>query len=163
MVYLTLHYAHDVVAHFNLSWMSPVKVRRFAIGGTSRMLIWDDLDQDQKIRIYNSGIEFRPEDERTSIIPDYRIGDIFSPRVPRHEALAEVVNHFAKVIGGEEDSIMDGHCGLKIVRVLTDAQRVLDQNLQHVQKLREARRGAKVVLAAASKFTSTDKPMCLSG
>jgi predicted dehydrogenase len=139
MVYLTLHYAQDVVAHFNLSWMSPVKVRRFAIGGTDRMLIWDDLDQDQKIRIYNSGIEFRPEVERATIIPDYRIGDILSPRVSRHEPLAGVVDHFANVICGKEISIMDGTSGLKIVRVLTDAQRILDRNLQEVRKLREGR------------------------
>ena len=138
MVYLTLHYANDVVAHFNLSWMSPVKVRRFAIGGTTRMLIWDDLDQDQKIRIYNSGIEFHSDKERASVIPDYRIGDILSPRVPRHEALAGVANHFADVIEGKAESIMDGEAGLKVVRVLTEAQSILDRNLLDVRKRREA-------------------------
>jgi predicted dehydrogenase len=139
MVYLTLHYARDVVAHFNLSWMSPVKVRRIAIGGTDRMLIWDDLDHDQKIRIYNSGIEFHSEDERATVIPDYRIGDVLSPRVPRHEALAGVVDHFANVIQGKERSIMDGRRGLKVVRVLADAQRSLDQHLREMQALRKGR------------------------
>lgn len=136
IVYLTLHYEDDVVAHFNLSWMSPVKVRRFAIGGTQRMLIWDDLDEDQKIRIYNSGIEFRPEDQRSTIIPDYRIGDIYSPRVSRHEALTGVVDHFAQVIEGKTESIMSAHHGLRVVRILEEAQRILDRNLSDVARLR---------------------------
>jgi predicted dehydrogenase len=133
MVYMTIHYRDRVVAHFNLSWMSPVKVRRFAVGGTEKMLIWDDLDQDQKIRIYNSGIHFYSEDERATIIPEYRIGDIYSPRVLHNEALAGVVEHFARVIHGTQPSIMDGMRGLGVVRVLEDAQRRLDRNLADVR------------------------------
>jgi len=138
MVYMTLHYAHDAVAHFNLSWMSPMKVRRFVVGGTKQMLMWDDLDQDQKIRIYDSGVEFRPEEQRNVIVPDYRVGDIYSPRIPRTEALAGVVAHFAKVIKGEEKSIMDGTRGLKVVRVLEQAQSILDKNLAALTALRQA-------------------------
>lgn len=139
MVYLTLHYARDLVAHFNLSWMSPMKVRRFVIGGTRQMLIWDDLDQDQKIRIYDSSIEYQPEDQRATIVPDYRVGDIYSPRVSRQEALSGVVRHFAAVISGAEESLMSGQHGLKVVRVLEQAQRVLDCNLMDVAA---RRRGA---------------------
>lgn len=138
MVYMTLHYEENVVAHFNLSWMSPVKVRRFAVGGTEKMLIWDDLDHDQKIRIYNSGIHFYPEADRSTIIPEYRIGDIYSPRILSSEALAGVVGHFAEVIGGKTQSIMDGERGLSIVRILDDAQRKLDRNLADIR----ARQGA---------------------
>ena len=138
MVYMTLHYARDTVAHFNLSWMSPMKMRRFAIGGLRQMLIWDDLDQDQKIRIYDTGIEFRPEDQRATIIPDYRVGDIYSPRVSRKEALAGVVAHFATVIEGREPSLMAGEHGLKVVRVLEQAQSVLDRNLAELAARRKA-------------------------
>ena len=138
MVYLTLHYANDVIAHFNLSWMSPVKVRRFAIGGTRQMLIWDDLDQDQKIRIYNTGIEFHPDSERATIIPEYRIGDIYSPRVPQREALAGVVEHFGNVIGRKEPSIMDGERALKVVRILEQAQQRLEASLAAVTARRRA-------------------------
>jgi predicted dehydrogenase len=136
MVYLTVHYADNVVAHFNLSWMSPVKVRRFAIGGTRRMLIWDDLDQDQKIRIYSSGIEFQSESERSTIMPDYRIGDIHSPRIARHEALSRVLDHFAAVIQGAESSVMDGNKGLRIVRILEQAQQQLDHGLADIARRR---------------------------
>lgn len=140
MVYMTLHYAGDVVAHFNLSWMSPMKVRRFVIGGTKQMLMWDDLDQDQKIRIYDSGVEFQPQDQRSVIVPDYRIGDIYSPRIPRMEALAGVANHFANVIQGKEASIMDGRAGLKVVHVLEQAQHSLTQKLTQLAKQREMAR-----------------------
>jgi predicted dehydrogenase len=138
MVYMTLHYVRDVVAHFNLSWMSPMKVRRFVMGGTKQMLIWDNLDNDQKIRIYDSGIEFWPEHQRDMIVPDYRVGDIYSPRVSRTEALAGVVGHFASVIRGERESIMDGGRGLKVVRVLEGAQRLLDRNLANIAASRRS-------------------------
>lgn len=137
IVYLTIHYAQDVVAHFNLSWMSPVKIRRFIIGGTRRMLVWDDLDQEQKIKIYDSGIKLRPEEQRATIIPDYRVGDIYSPRVSRQEALGGVVSHFANVIEGTEPSIMGAEHGLQVVRILEEAQRLLDRHLRKVAGLRE--------------------------
>ncbi len=132
MVYMTLHYASEAVAHFNLSWMSPMKVRRFVIGGTRQMLLWDDLNQEQKIRIYDSGIAFNAGDARSTIVPDYRIGDIHAPHVPRGEALAEVVRHFLAVIEGREAALADGQRGLKVVRVLEQAQRQLDRNLAEI-------------------------------
>lgn len=136
IAYLTLHFPSKIVAHFNLSWMSPVKVRRTAIGGSNKMLVWDDLDREEKIKIYNSGIDFQPEEAKDVIIPDYRIGDIFSPRVSNREALAAVVEHFGAVIRGREQSIMDGRKGLRIVRTLERAQQALDASLKITQNLR---------------------------
>ena len=144
MVYLTLHYADNLVAHLNLSWMSPVKIRRFTIGGTAKMLIWDDLDQDQKIKVYDHGIEVQPEEQRSVLIPEYRIGDIFSPRIPRREALAGVAHHFLAVISGEAHSIMDGYKGLRIVRVLEAAQAKLDVNLREIEAQRMRKRERSV-------------------
>lgn len=143
MVFMTLHYANDLVAHFNLSWMSPVKIRRFTIGGTAKMLIWDDLDQDQKIKIYDHGIEFQPQDQRSAIIPEYRIGDIFSPRVSRREALSGVANHFVRVIGGAEPCIMDARKGLKVVRILEEAQRQLNRSMSAIAAARAKARGGR--------------------
>lgn len=136
IVYLTLHFPSDMVAHFNLSWMSPVKVRRTAIGGSDKMVVWDDLNQDEKVKIYNSGVEFQPEDQRRKIMPGYRIGDVLSPRVSQREALQGVVSHFAAVIGGREPSIMDGERGLRVVRTLERAQKILDQRLPEIAALR---------------------------
>jgi predicted dehydrogenase len=139
IAYLTLHYPSRIVVHLNLSWMSPVKVRRLAIGGSAKMLVWDDLNSEEKIKIYNSGIEFQPQEERNVVVPEYRIGDIFSPRVPLREALAEVVDHFAKVIAGESKSIMDGRCGLRVISVLEEAQKALDTSLAQVSRTKANR------------------------
>ncbi|CAL78880.1 putative NAD(P)-dependent oxidoreductase, GFO/IDH/MOCA family [Bradyrhizobium sp. ORS 278] len=139
MVYVTLHFARNTVAHLNLSWMSPVKVRRIAVGGTKQMLVWDDLDQDQKIRVYNSGIEYLPADQRNSMIPQYRIGDIYSPRLPKTEALAGVVDHFSRVIRGDENSILSPERGTKIVRILEMTQKILDGAPTAGRQVREPR------------------------
>ena len=136
IAYVTLHFASDMVAHFNLSWMSPVKVRRTAIGGSKSMLVWDDLNREEKIKIYNTGIVRQPQDQRDVIIPDYRIGDIFSPRVSNREALMGVVTHFADVIAGTQAPLMDGERGLRVVAMLEEAQKALDTSLDRVTTLR---------------------------
>lgn len=136
MVYLTLHYPSTVVAHLNLSWMSPVKVRRVAIGGDQRMIIWDELNREEKLKIYNSGIRFQPEEERQVILPDYRVGDIFSPRVSNTEALREAVEHFGAVVSGQAVSLMDGDAGLRIVRTLERAQKEIEKNLRQIDHMR---------------------------
>jgi len=138
VVYLTMYFPSNVVAHFNMSWMSPVKVRRFSIGGTEKMLVWDDLNHEEKIKIYNSGISYQQEENRNVIIPDYRIGDIFSPRVPNKEALQSVVEHFAQVIMKRETSLMDGTQGLRVVKMLEDAQQALDINFKKIDQKRKA-------------------------
>ena len=148
MVFLTVHYANNIVAHFNMSWMSPVKVRRFVLGGTEKMLLWDDLDQDQKIKIYDRGITFHPEAERARIMPQYRSGDIYSPRVDRVEALASVAAHFIDVIRGNTNSIMDGQAGLRVLRVLEQAQKKLDISLRDVADQRAATAPSQDGLAA---------------
>jgi predicted dehydrogenase len=122
-----------MIAHFHLSWMSPVKVRRIAVGGTSQMAVWDDLNQDEKLKIYDSGIEIQPEDERRTLIPSYRIGDVLSPRIAGHEPLAAVVEHFRRVIAGEEDRLLSARQGLRIVRLLEQTQTVLDASLAKLE------------------------------
>lgn len=130
IAYLTLHFASDAVAHFNLSWMSPVKVRRIAIGGLKRMLVWNDLDHVEKIKLYNSGIEFHRDRERRIVLPEYRIGDIFSPRVSSREALSSVVEHFYEVIAGRPDSIISAERGIRVLRMMERAQAELDRSLR---------------------------------
>ncbi len=82
--------------------MSPVKVRRAAIGGSSKMVVWDDLDQDEKLKIYNSGIDVQPEDQRGTIVPTTQIGDIYSPRLPKQRAVGSRGRALRRVIAGQE-------------------------------------------------------------
>ena len=104
-------------------------VRRIAVGGTNQMAVWNDLNQDEKLKIYDSGIEIQPEDERRTLVPSYRIGDVLSPRIGRHEPLAAVVEHFRHVIAGEEVSLLSGEHGLQVVRLLEQTQIALDASL----------------------------------
>jgi predicted dehydrogenase len=130
IAYVTAHYKSHMIAHLNLSWMSPVKVRRIAVGGSKQMIVWDDLNLEERIKIYNSGIEFRPESERLAIVPSYRIGDVSCPRIVLREALAGVVEEFARVITEKAESIIDGSQGVRVVRLLEWAQKALDRSLQ---------------------------------
>lgn len=138
IVYLTLHYASPIVAHLNLSWMSPVKVRRVAIGGTEKMIVWDDLNREETVKIYDSGIQIQAEDQRPIIVPAYRIGDVLSPRLSNREALSAVVEHFADVISGKAPSIMNGERGLRVVRILEASQRALRESIRCDRETRQS-------------------------
>jgi hypothetical protein len=96
------------------------------------MAVWDDLNREEKLKIYDSGISFQQEEQRSHIMPNYRIGDIFAPRVSDCEPLAQVVAHFGEVIAGRERSIMDGRKGLRIIGMLEQAQSSLDASRQTV-------------------------------
>lgn len=138
IAYVTIHFRSPMIAHFNLSWMSPVKVRRIAIGGSEKMVVWNDLDREERLKIFNSGINVQPEEQRGTIVPGYRIGDVYSPRIADTEALVGVAEHFARVIAGQEASIMDGRKGLRVVSLLEDAQRSLDASLATIARRRQA-------------------------
>jgi len=138
IAYLTLHYASPIVAHLNLSWMSPVKVRRVAIGGTDKMVVWDDLNREETVKVYNSGIQIQAEDQRPTIMPSYRIGDILSPRLANTEALGSVIAHFAEVIDGRTQSILSGERGLRVVRILEAGQQALDRSLARNREARQS-------------------------
>lgn len=132
IAYITLHYRSRIIAHLNLSWISPVKARRIALGGTRQMAIWDDLNPDERLKIYNSGIEVHSQDERRVLVPGYRIGDIHTPRLPSEEPLVQAIEHFQHVIKGHEKPIADGQLGLRVVELLTRSQAALEKSLQLV-------------------------------
>lgn len=136
IAYITLHYRSHIIAHLNLSWISPVKARRVALGGTDQMAVWDDLNPDERLKVYNSGIEFHSQDERAILVPGYRIGDITSPRLAPSEPLAVAVEHFHRVITGAEAPIADGRLGLRVVDLLERSQRALDASLSRVARSR---------------------------
>ena len=129
IVYVTAHYASRMIAHVNLSWMSPVKVRRIAVAGNKKMAVWDDLNNEERLKIYDSGVEFHGQDQRRTIIPSYRVGDVYSPRLANEEPIARLIDHFGQVIMKNVPSQVDEQAGLRIVRLLDRAQRSLDKSL----------------------------------
>ncbi|HEX8058857.1 MAG TPA: Gfo/Idh/MocA family oxidoreductase [Novosphingobium sp.] len=132
IAYLTFHYPNSMVAHLNLSWMSPVKVRRIAVGGSDKMVVWDDMNREEPVKIYDSGITTHPRQDREIILPSYRIGSVSSPRLAGNEPLVDVVEHFRQVILGQAEPRSDGHFGRRVLRTLERAQAALDVSLRQV-------------------------------
>jgi hypothetical protein len=99
------------------------------------MVVWNDLDPDETLKIYDSGVEIRSDEERNVLTAGYRIGDINSPRISRAEPLATLVNHFYRVIGRQEKSLVDGAAGLEVVALLERTQRALDATFKKITNL----------------------------
>jgi predicted dehydrogenase len=120
---LTLRYASGLFAHINCSWVSPVKIRHMLIGGDRRMIVYDDLDANEPVKIYDSGVVARTDEERNRLLFEYRIGDVSSPRIPPREALANLVADFAAAIRDGTTPRSDGRFGADTVKILEAAQR----------------------------------------
>jgi predicted dehydrogenase len=124
IVYLTLDMGDGCLAHFHASWLSPVKVRRTLIAGSRRMIIFDDLETSEKIKIYDNGvkIEHHDVDGEYRMKADYRIGDVMCPALSNKEALASEMNHFADCIRGRALPRSGAESGLEVVRILEAAE-----------------------------------------
>lgn len=124
MAYVTIRLEGNTLAHFHLNWLSPVKVRRILIGGSKKMAIYDHLDPDNQVKIYNKGVSImgKPENRYKALV-QYRIGEMFAPKVDQTEALETVCKHFIECIQKGKKPITDGEAGLKVVNLLEKAQK----------------------------------------
>jgi len=120
VAHLTLGLDGGAQAHVNVSWISPVKIRQTIIVGDRKMLLYDDLEPDEKIKVYDRGVVF--DEDRPALLRDYRIGDMWAPRVDRREALAGVCAHFAECVRDRATPLTGGAQGVESVRVLEAAQ-----------------------------------------
>lgn len=124
VAYLNLDYGDGLIANFHVNWLSPVKVRQMIIGGSERSLIYNDLDVDEKIKVFDRGIEVGEDLERRhKALISYRSGDVWSPNLATHEPLARMAGHFVTCIKAGQQPISDGKAGLRIVKILDAAQR----------------------------------------
>jgi hypothetical protein len=126
--YLSVLFDDDTLAHFHLNWLAPTKIRRILIGGTAKMLVFDDMSADEKIKVYDKGVsvENMTPTKLYKTLVQYRIGDAFIPKIEQsEEALMKEVNHIADCLLGKAKSVSDGKMGLRIVRILEAADRSL--------------------------------------
>jgi predicted dehydrogenase len=122
IAYITVFYENNLIAHINVNWLSPVKVRRVIIGGSKQMVIYDDTEASEKVKIYDSGITVSTNpDDVYKLLIGYRNGDMHSPRTDTTEALAVEVRHFADCIANGTRPITDGQAGLDVIRLLEAA------------------------------------------
>ena len=122
IAYLTINYQSSVLAHFNCSWTSPVKIRQMLVGGDKQMIVYNDMEPTEKIKIYDTGYDYKSEEEKNRILVDYRIGDVFIPKIETKEALLSMANDFVSSIIYSTKPICDAALGLSVVKVLEASQ-----------------------------------------
>lgn len=120
--YLTCFFGGDMLAHFHVNWLAPVKIRRTLIGGESQMIVYDDLEPSEKVKIYDRGVTMDPPTESVyQLMVGYRVGDMWAPQVSLTEALRVETQHFVECIETGQKPLTDGSAGLKVVRILEAA------------------------------------------
>ncbi len=125
--FLTVYF-NNMIAHINVNWLSPVKIRRTLVGGSGKMIVYDDLEAIEKIKLYDKGVTVtkNPEDIHRMLI-SYRTGDMWSPKLDETEALTREARHFVECIERGQKPTTSGEQGLELVRILEAADKSLRQ------------------------------------
>ena len=118
IAFLTINFESGLIAHFNCSWASPVKIRLMLIGGDKKMVVFNDLEPTEKIKIYDTGYTVKTDEEKRRLLVDYRTGDIFIPKTPSTEALALMAEDFAQSILNNKQPVSDFNSGLSVIKIL---------------------------------------------
>jgi predicted dehydrogenase len=125
MAFITIYYPNQIVAHINVNWLSPMKVRTTLIGGKDKMLVWNDLEADEKIKVYDKGVQISSGQGVYDLLVSYRSGDVWSPKVDQTEALKAELGYFVDCIRNDRRPDNDGEAGLRIVKLLEAADQSL--------------------------------------
>lgn len=135
IAYITLKLEGGAIVHLHVNWLSPVKIRRTVIGGNKKILVFDDLEPSEKIKIYDHGISVSSgtKEKTYSDLVKYRVGDIYSPYVDRQEALKAEIQHFCDCITKGIKPLTDGNSGLQIVKILEAVDRSIKMNGKQVR------------------------------
>ena len=121
VAYMTIYFSNKVIAHINVNWLSPVKVRTTLIGGEKKMLVWNDLEADEKIKVYDKGVQIKTRQSVYELLVSYRSGDMWAPQVDQVEALNAELDHFVDCVSTGAKPINDGHAGFRVVKMLEAA------------------------------------------
>lgn len=129
---------HGFIAHFHVNWLSPVKIRRTLISGDKKMLVWDDLSPDDKIKIYDRGVEFTSTNGQQKngieeLLVSYRSGDMYAPKIDNTEALHAEVDYFVRCLEKNEEPFNNGQAGLQVVRLLEAADQSAKNNGRRIK------------------------------
>src|SRR5229473_4643839 len=127
IAFITIYFPGNVIAHVNVNWLSPVKVRTTLIGGEKKMLVWNDLEADEKIKVYDKGIRMNNGDGVYEMLVSYRSGDMWAPKVEQTEALKAELEYFIDCILNDRTPLNDGPAGLRVVKMLEAAEQSLKE------------------------------------
>jgi predicted dehydrogenase len=134
MAYITCMFEDNLIAHFHVNWLAPVKVRQTLICGSEKMVVFDDVDMSEKVKVYDKGIIFNntDDDKMYQRHVGYRTGDMLAPRLDNIEALLVEAEHFVDCIRTGATPNSDGHAGLRVVKILEAATRSIAENGQPI-------------------------------
>jgi predicted dehydrogenase len=121
VAYMTIYFPNKIIAHINVNWLSPVKVRTTLIGCEKKMLVWNDVEPDEKIKIYDKGVNISSPEGLYNLLVNYRSGDMWAPQLDRTEALKDELAYFVKCIADGNDPHNDGKAGMRVVKMLEAA------------------------------------------
>jgi predicted dehydrogenase len=121
VAYMTLYFPENVIAHINVNWLSPVKVRTTLIGGEKRMIVWNDLDADEKVKVYDKGVKITSREGVYDLLVSYRSGDMWAPQLEQVEALRHEMNYFVECVSSDKEPFNNGCAGLRVVHMLEAA------------------------------------------
>jgi predicted dehydrogenase len=127
VAYMTIYFPEKVIAHINVNWLSPVKVRTTLIGGEKRMLVWNDLEADEKVKVYDKGVNITNQEGVYDLLVSYRSGDMWSPQLEQVEALRQELTYFVECISNNKEPFNDGCAGLRVVKMLEAASESLSK------------------------------------
>jgi predicted dehydrogenase len=125
VAYMTLYFPEKVIAHINVNWLSPVKIRTTLIGGERRMLVWNDLEADEKVKVYDKGVDVTSREGVYELLMNYRSGDMWAPQLEQAEALRQELSYFVDCISSGEEPLNNGCAGLRVVKMLEAASESL--------------------------------------
>src|SRR2546427_1317353 len=127
IAFMTIYYPDNMIGHINVNWLSPVKVRTTLIGGEKKMLVWNDIEADEKIKVYDKGVQFTNGEAVYQQLVSYRTGDMWAPRVEQVEALRAEAAYFIECITQDKKPFNDGQAGLRVVSMLEAADKSLQE------------------------------------
>jgi len=133
VAFITIYFPRNVIAHVNVNWLSPVKVRTTLIGGEKKMLVWNDLEADEKIKVYDKGVQMTSGRGVYDLLVSYRSGDVWAPKIEQTEALKVELEYFIDCILNGRTPFNDGVAGLRVVKILEAADQSLKERGRAVQ------------------------------
>ena len=135
IAYLTLFFSDALIAHVHVNWLAPVKVRRTLIGGSRKMIVYDDIEPSEKVKVYDRGISVSDQTAEGvyKMLVSYRTGDMWAPRLDLTEALHLEADHFVRCVEGREHPLTDGDAGLRVVRLMEAATQSMSEQGRPVE------------------------------
>lgn len=128
VAYVVVNFNNGLIAHFHVNWLAPAKVRQILIGGTQKMIIYNDVEPSEKVKVYDKGVTATTQEGIHKTLIQYRTGDMYAPKLDGSEALSLLCSNFVNSIAGADTPQTDGKSGRDVVRILEAANRSLRNN-----------------------------------